>query len=347
LSSVAKDFQGTVSGLQALYAEHRGNVSDKWSAYLEVYEALFDGLRDSSVRLLEVGVQNGGSLEIWAKYFPKAALVLGCDIDELCGDLRFSDPRIQVIVGDATQDDVVREISNSSSSFDVIIDDGSHRSSDIIGTFARLLPLVSAGGIYIIEDLHCSYWDEWGGGLNRPLTAMQFFSRIADGLNLQAWGGTEDLAEYLSPFIDDDSVGEFLSAVRSVQQVSFYPSMCVIHVGGRGRHADVGPRVIAGVQAPVVAETPTLRGTSIGVMTPDGQLRYQDSLEVLSERDGLLVERDGLLVERDGLVSERDWWWVQFHHLRSRRLVRMALRIAALYGRLAGRWRRTPWQGMS
>lgn len=51
---------------------------------------------------------------------------------------------------------------------------------------------------------------------------------------------------------------------------------------------------------------------------------------VVADYDAMLSERDGLRVERDGLRVERDWWVDQFTRLRSRRGVRLALRLAAL-----------------
>src|SRR4051812_35132651 len=112
-----------------LFNSHSGKVSDKWELYLREYDRLFLDFRDKTFRLLEIGVQNGGSLEIWAKYFPNAAAIVGCDIDPLVGALTYDDPRISVVVGDAAQDATVATIVAHAPQFDIIIDDGSHRSS--------------------------------------------------------------------------------------------------------------------------------------------------------------------------------------------------------------------------
>ena len=57
---------------------------------------------------------------------------------------------------------------------------------------------------------------------------------------------------------------------------------------------------------------------------------------LVAERDGLVAERDGLIAERDGLVAERDGWRAQFHRLRARRSVRLALGAVGLWTRLNG-----------
>src|SRR4051794_13318262 len=87
------------AGLLAdLYAAHHGKVSDKWSLYLATYQRRFAPYQSKSVRFLEIGVQNGGSLAIWAQYFKSAIAIIGCDINAACGELCYDDPRISVVV---------------------------------------------------------------------------------------------------------------------------------------------------------------------------------------------------------------------------------------------------------
>ena len=50
--------------LREVHSEQQGKVSDKWARYLDIYEAAFANFRDLPVRVLEIGVQNGGSLEV-------------------------------------------------------------------------------------------------------------------------------------------------------------------------------------------------------------------------------------------------------------------------------------------
>ena len=133
------------------------------------------------LRLLEIGIQNGGSLEIWPKFFPNAQQIVGCDIRPECARLTYRNPRISVVVGDANSDEAQAAVLAHSAIFDVIIDDGSHASSDIVRSFARYFPHLSDGGIFVVEDLHCSYWKEFDGGLFDPFSSVNFFKRLADG----------------------------------------------------------------------------------------------------------------------------------------------------------------------
>lgn len=158
--------------LAQLYATHEGFVSDKWDIYLSEYERLFNRLRSEPVSVLEIGVQNGGSVEIWSKYFPNATSIIGCDINPKCEQLTYTSDKITIIIGDIKDTQTRSAISDISATLDIIIDDGSHTSSDIIQTFCFLFPRLKQGGIFVAEDLHCSYWVEWEGGLYNPFSSI-------------------------------------------------------------------------------------------------------------------------------------------------------------------------------
>src|SRR5206468_3414241 len=66
---------------------HDGHVSDKWEHYLAIYELELARFGANPIHLLEIGVQNGGSLEIWAKYLPTGSSIVGLDIDPACASL--------------------------------------------------------------------------------------------------------------------------------------------------------------------------------------------------------------------------------------------------------------------
>jgi glycosyltransferase involved in cell wall biosynthesis len=248
--------------LQDICAAHQGKTLDKWALYLREYERLLAPYRDQRIRLLEIGVQNGGSLEIWAKYFPNADLILGCDIDPACATLRFEDPRIRVVIGDATTDEAEHALAASSPHYDVIIDDGSHRSSDIIAAFARYFPRLSRGGTYIVEDLHASYWGEYQGGLYHPYSSMTFFKRIADAINEEHWGVPRSRGEPLKGILAKHAARLDEAALAQVHSIEFVNSLCIIKKDER--HAnELGARFVAGSQAAVEPRSTGAACTSI------------------------------------------------------------------------------------
>jgi GT2 family glycosyltransferase len=247
--------------IEQLYREHSGKVSDKWSQYLGTYERLFADYRDRPVRLLEIGIQNGGSLEIWAKYFPNAQCLIGCDIDPLCNLLRYEDPRISVIVGDAGEPRTRSAVLTLSERFDLVIDDGSHRSGDIVKAFAGYFPALVDGGLFVAEDLHCSYYRDWEGGLFDPHSSIAFFKRLADVVNHEHWGVPRSRASLLEGFVGAYGAAMTEDLLATIHSVEFVNSVCVIRKLPAALNV-LGPRVIAGHIEQVVPGHPGLQGSA-------------------------------------------------------------------------------------
>ena len=141
-------------GLCRMFIEHEDYASNKWEHYLPIYEVVFSRSTalGQPIRLLEIGVQNGGSLQVWSKYLPEGSTIVGIDIDPACVRLPI-EANISIRIGDAT-DPVALDHMLRDARFDVIIDDGSHQSHDVIATFEDCFKRLGPGGVYIIEDLH-------------------------------------------------------------------------------------------------------------------------------------------------------------------------------------------------
>ncbi|WP_019568670.1 glycosyltransferase [Thioalkalivibrio sp. ALMg13-2] len=267
--------------LRSLYQEHQGKVSDKWRGNLDVYEDLFALRRCDPIRLFEIGVQNGGSLELWSKYFSSAELILGCDIDPACAELAFHDPRIKVISGDACEQATVRAVDACGGAFEIVIDDGSHHVTDVVRAFGEYFPRVRPGGIYVVEDLHSSYWQEYGGGLDAPYSSVNFFKLMVDVLHRDHWGVQRTACEWLAGYarrvgirLDDAILGQ-------IESIRFYDSLCVIEKRG-SQSVGLGTRLVAGKDEGVAA----------------GHLRFSDApSEPPSQADNPRSRLDRPLVE--------------------------------------------------
>ena len=231
--------------LLSIAKEHRGNVSDKWTSYFSAYDELLQRYRNLPIRILEIGIQNGGSLALWAKYFPNATLIVGCDIEPKCAALTYDDPRVHVIVGDANSVEVEARIAELSSSYDIVIDDGSHRSSDIIHTFALYFPRLSEGGLFVAEDLHCSYFADHEGGMFAPFSSMSFFRRLADYVNRDHWGADVAIAKPIEYFAAKWNTTFDEASLSLIQSVQFQNSICAIRKGVPGEN-QLGLRYVSG-----------------------------------------------------------------------------------------------------
>lgn len=103
--------------------------------------------------LLEIGVSHGHSMTMWAEAFPTAD-VLGMDVCLLQEAFDRCDgySNIVLLLEDATRrSPKTTEISRIS--FDVIIDDGSHKLADQLAALILWWPALRAGGRYFIEDI--------------------------------------------------------------------------------------------------------------------------------------------------------------------------------------------------
>lgn len=243
--------------LTELYAEHKGKVSDKWSLYLDIYDRIFKDMQEDSLALLEIGIQNGGSLEIWARFFPFAKSIIGCDINSKCLNLKYAEQNIKLIVGDANETATHKAILGISNTFDIVIDDGSHHSSDIIKSFCLYFPSINPGGLFIAEDLHCSYWLPFEGGLRDSLSSIEFFKRLVDILNFEHWTTQEQRAESLQSFFDKYGCAITDEELSSIHSIEFINSMCIIRKKSM-QHNTLGKRIVVGSDASIVSEVVAL-----------------------------------------------------------------------------------------
>jgi hypothetical protein len=161
---------GTIMPLGATVRSY-GSTDKLAHGYVSGYAAHLRGRRWSANRILEIGVGGyesdapGGSLRIWRDWFPRSTIV-GLDIHDKNVDLG---RRVRFVQGDQSRaEDLDRAVAALGGPPTIIIDDGSHRAGDAITSFLHLFPLMPAGSVYVIEDLHTSYWEDYGGGVPAP-----------------------------------------------------------------------------------------------------------------------------------------------------------------------------------
>jgi cephalosporin hydroxylase len=172
----------TASPLARSFLSHRGRIAHKWVHYCEVYEPHFARFVGSEVKLLEIGVSQGGSLELWRDYFGEQATIFGIDIDPACRT-RY-DPPNQVRIGSQDDPDFLRSVVAEMGGIDLVIDDASHIGRHQRASFKALFPLLNEGGLYVIEDLLTSYWPgHFEGGYRRPGTGIELIKGLIDDMH--------------------------------------------------------------------------------------------------------------------------------------------------------------------
>lgn len=201
----------TDNPLQSYFENNQGRIIHKWLHYFDIYHRHLNSYRGKPVTVLEFGVGQGGSLQMWRDYFGDAARIIGVDIDPRCE--QYSEPGIEIYIGDQDDRSFLKELITKVGSVDVVIDDGGHMMTQQVRTFEEVYPFVRDGGVYLTEDLHTSYWSDFDGGYRRPGTFVEYAKALID-----------DMHAFHSP---DPASFPVTSFTRSIGGMHIYDSVVV------------------------------------------------------------------------------------------------------------------------
>lgn len=154
---------------------------DKWVHYFPIYHRHLEPFRRRPVRVLEIGVYRAGGLDLLQWYLGPQARIVGIDIDEAAQ--RAAADHHTVILGDQEDPEFLRRVVADHGPFDVIIDDGGHTMRQQIVSVETLFGDLADGGVYVVEDTHTSYWQEFGGGLHDPESFLSWSRARFDDLH--------------------------------------------------------------------------------------------------------------------------------------------------------------------
>ena len=167
--------------LESYFINNEKRKIHKWFHYLEIYEAHFSKFRDTPVNILEIGVDNGGSLQMWKDYFGKNCKIYGIDILEKCKE--YEDDQINIIIGSQEDRNFWKTVKDTCPKFDIIIDDGGHTMNQQVVTYEEMFPFLNDNGIYLCEDVHTSYWPGEYGGSYKGNTFIEYSKNFIDYLH--------------------------------------------------------------------------------------------------------------------------------------------------------------------
>ena len=119
-------------------------------AYTPYYDSLFKNKREQVKKVMELGIEHGGSLRMWRDYFPNAQ-IYGVDINP---NALFTARRITTFQANAMHggewDPILKETGTD---IDIFVDDGLHAIRSQINVARYLMPRLDRGVTYIIEDV--------------------------------------------------------------------------------------------------------------------------------------------------------------------------------------------------
>jgi hypothetical protein len=194
-------------------AHDKGRRMSKYHHYFHIYHKHLEKFCGKDVHLVEIGVKDGGSLEMWRRYLGPRSHITGIDIHEKCKV--FEDSATDILVGDQADRSFWRRFREQSRPVDVLIDDGGHRPEQQMVTLEEVLPFLNCGGVYICEDIW-KFNDEFrmfAYSMVEKLNDIQF--KMAD--NSIPMPGSETIHTCIPmPF------------QASINSISFYPILMVI-----------------------------------------------------------------------------------------------------------------------
>lgn len=222
----------TASDVPALSTELGSIFADtpnihKLLHYLPVYESALRERRSGPIRMLEIGVARGGSLQMWRRYLHPESTIVGIDIDATTQKFDNPSKRVHVRLGSQTDTAFLQRVIDEFGPFDVILDDGSHMNSHIITTFRYLFPHgLASGGVYIAEDLCANYWtpyrDSW-------MSFADFTKWLIDAMHAHYQTPLKSELDFRAGDPHRASEIHVPLATTLIEKVEFYDSIAVIH----------------------------------------------------------------------------------------------------------------------
>lgn len=196
--------------------------------YLKYYWDNFKHLRNKPIKILEIGVKDGDSLKIWKDFFTnKDTLICGAEINPV--PLKnFKEERVKIFYGDQTDINFLKNIVDEVGEFDIIIDDGGHTQHQLKTSFEYLFRYgLKTNGQYVMEDLGCSYWYRWSGGLNNNNSIINYLKNKIDSINYRFWkGGRNDYINKPEYSVVDSTYWD-----ENILSMTFVKGMCFIKKG--------------------------------------------------------------------------------------------------------------------
>ncbi|MBV9756453.1 MAG: hypothetical protein JO047_05310 [Alphaproteobacteria bacterium] len=194
-----------------LTGDHRR--THKWYQYFPVYERHCERFRNRHVTLFEIGIAEGGSMQLWRRHLGPFVRIVGIDVNPICKQLE--EDQIQVRIGSQDNLEFLAQVLLEFGSPDIVIDDGSHLQGHVNATFDFLYPHVAKNGVYVIEDLHAAYWPDHGAGLRHPASFIERAKGYIDEMHAHYTGGE----------LPPSALGQRTTSIH------FYDSIVVLEVG--------------------------------------------------------------------------------------------------------------------
>ena len=137
--------------------------------------------KNKKIIFVEIGIQNGGSLDIWSEYFSNDSTIIGIDINPECK--KFERDNIKIFIGNQSDENFWIDFFNKVGKVDIILDDGGHTNLDQITTLVNCFKNINDQGLFVTEDTHTSYIKDYNS--DKKFSFINFSKKIIDDINFR------------------------------------------------------------------------------------------------------------------------------------------------------------------
>ena len=153
----------------------------KHKNYFEIYDQLFSPYINKKIIFVEIGIFQGGSLQMWKKFFGKKARIIGIDINPEAK--RFEKDGFEIFIGNQSNPNFWKNFFKKVGKVDIILDDGGHTNKQQIITTINCIKYIKDYGKLVIEDVHASYQNEFGNP--QKYSFINYSKKIIDDMNFR------------------------------------------------------------------------------------------------------------------------------------------------------------------
>lgn len=204
--------------LSELATKYGSDKAPNQHNFTPFYDLVLNPTRETTEKVIEVGILGGSSLRMWREYFPYAS-IQGYDIDP---KTFISESRVQCAILDQLRRrelNMLVDECEANGKADLFIDDGCHIHEAQQLTLYYGLQCVKPGGIFILEDIHTSFGNDWGEPSGNIATTYQVLMGMINGTEVSNKYLTQEQIRYIISsverihIIDNGTQNQHMSAI--------------------------------------------------------------------------------------------------------------------------------------
>ncbi len=186
--------------------------SIKWNNYFDIYENLFQKFLKKKIKIVEVGVGDGGSLFMWKNFFGKKAKVIGIELNPEAKKLEKKG--FKIFIGDQSNPDFWKNFYKKVGNIDILVDDGGHTNLQQVTTLIESINHINPGGMIVTEDTHTSFMKNKGFKNPSKYSFINFTSSLIEIIHRR------------NPLLNKEL--NFIS--KKINSIEYYDSITVINI---------------------------------------------------------------------------------------------------------------------